>query len=274
MKVLMLLSLGLIATLAAALKFAPAAFHHVLKNETSTAFLYDSGLKRRGDPSEHSDFTLDEIASTCSAPSISHEHVYNNAVGKGRQLASAMIANSNALPNYLSKQGASPWDGELREELQTWGWAEDEAPDRCDFRNPVPDHSRSLGLQKAFASLVDVRGIKGIDPRPSTAGGRTVCHCIYHYNSPAVVNKPDYGQAWPPRNQQQYEVNGRLYMVSFEVLLIWKAYADMLYRSPVPYILLQSIMRSVSSHSLTEDRPSMQQTIYGAEDPQETSSRR
>jgi hypothetical protein len=215
MKVFVLLALGLIATLAAALESASAALRNAF-NKTSAAYLHDVELKTRGDPSEHSDFTLDDIASTCSAPSISGEQVYNNALGKGRQLASAMIANSKVLLNYLTRQSVSPWDGDLRAELQTWGWAEDEAPDRCDFRNPVPDHSRSLGLQKAFASLVDVRGIKGIDPRPSTAGGRTVCHCIYHYNSPAVVNKPDHGQVWPPRNQQQYQVNGRLYTVGSE----------------------------------------------------------
>lgn len=157
---------------------------------------------------------LDDNSSMGSAPSITGEEVYNNALLIGSGLAFAGVADSRYLHNFLPSKATSPWDGELQLELRTWGWVERERPGRCDFRDPAPGRPDSFGLEKAFADLVDTRGIQGLDPKPSNAGGRTVCHHIHHFNSPVVINKPGDGQPWPPVHQQQYNVNGVIFTVS------------------------------------------------------------
>ncbi|KAJ4353617.1 Mitochondrial import inner membrane translocase subunit tim8 [Didymosphaeria variabile] len=206
MKFFVLLAFSLVLLLTTAFESGSGALQHAsLKNNTAR-FRYGTVFEKRGSPSE-SELTLEDIESTCSEPSISNEEVFNDARLKGRQLASGMVANSYFLPHIMP---LSPWDGELRAELQLWGWAETERPEKCDFRNGVG----RLGLETAFANLVDVRGIQGINPRPSNEGSGTVCHLIRHYDSPAVLNRPAAGHPWPPRGQQVYNVNAREYTVT------------------------------------------------------------
>jgi hypothetical protein len=91
----------------------------------------------------------------------------------------------------------SPWDGDLKTQLETWGYSEEEKPDTCDFEYAQFD--------RAFEAL-------GIDTSAVQEGGRNTCYRFRHYNGPKVERNED-GKL-PDKYIQKYKVDGKTYRVS------------------------------------------------------------
>jgi hypothetical protein len=91
----------------------------------------------------------------------------------------------------------SPWDSDLKKQLETWGYSEEERPDTCDFEYKQFD--------RAFEAL-------GIDTSAVVEGGRNTCYKFRHYNGPKVERNED-GKL-PDKYIQRYKVDEKTYRVS------------------------------------------------------------
>ncbi|KAF1915787.1 hypothetical protein BDU57DRAFT_450258 [Ampelomyces quisqualis] len=98
----------------------------------------------------------------------------------------------------------SPWDGDLVEEMKTWGYKdmtdEDDVEEHCDFL---------LGhyLEHAFEAL-------GISTKPAKDGGPNKCYKMVHRDGPAVLKTPPPDERLPDVEKQKYVVNGKEYRVT------------------------------------------------------------
>ncbi|KAF1361444.1 hypothetical protein EJ07DRAFT_164491 [Lizonia empirigonia] len=92
----------------------------------------------------------------------------------------------------------SPWDGDLVQEFQKWGYREIEnhRSNLCDFG---PDEHN---LKRAFTEL-------GIETASSADGGPNHCYYVEHKYAPTVQRPPD--GPWPEPSQQYYVVDGKRY---------------------------------------------------------------
>jgi hypothetical protein len=100
----------------------------------------------------------------------------------------------------------SPWDGEMVQEMMTWGYNDEtetlQGVDSCDF-----DVSSSIGRPL---------DLLGISTESSKDGGPNKCYRLVHRDGPAVIRDSD-GRL-PGFAGQLYEVNGRVYQVSLTFL--------------------------------------------------------
>lgn len=121
---------------------------------------------------------------------------------KGGKLAQAMIKSESQAAPYISPV-RSPWDGDLVEDLQKWGYREIEnhRSNLCDFG--TDQHN----LKRAFTEL-------GIETASSADGGPNYCYYVEHMYGPTVQRPPD--GAWPEPSQQYYVVDGKRYRVSLD----------------------------------------------------------
>lgn len=113
---------------------------------------------------------------------------------RGAKLLFAMTQNPPEAARFLSPL-ASPWDGEMREELAEWGYKDNfKDPDLFDFS----------GIAPYLATL-------GIPITNSLHGGPNHCVSYSHCNSDIVR---DENGDLPPLNEQYYTKDGRKYRVS------------------------------------------------------------
>lgn len=123
------------------------------------------------------------------------------AKSRGAKLIKAMsLNNQDAATSLAWPYIQSQWDGDLKTELKTWGYNDDDkghaqADGSCDF-------TKDLG--QAFKDL-------GIDSRSKGRGGPNQCFYVEHMNGPTVIRDED-GEM-PYEEEQFYEADGKKYRV-------------------------------------------------------------
>lgn len=124
--------------------------------------------------------------------------LWENAVCRGQKLLLGCTLNAEQASQFVTPI-TSPWQGNLFQELQTWGYDDDSGidPDSCNF---VDDDN----LYRALSAL-------GIDPRSYREQGSNVCFSLKHQNGPAVELLPN--KEMPPPEKQTYVVNNIRYRV-------------------------------------------------------------
>lgn len=130
--------------------------------------------------------------------------IWCKAVDKGRLMSEAAILDEMEARALLSwPYVQSPWDGDLREELRTWGYQDDEEThQQADF---MCDFKIMHGMEHTFEQM-------HIDPRSVGDGGPNRCYELRHQDGPAVLRLED-GEL-PFIRDQVYMVDGRTYRVS------------------------------------------------------------
>ncbi|KAH7085991.1 hypothetical protein BKA63DRAFT_400468 [Paraphoma chrysanthemicola] len=121
--------------------------------------------------------------------------VWGRAVCKGERLVAAMQMDHEKLKKTsIVYPVDSHWDGELRVEMEAWGYKDvDEDPEDLDF-----DCQFDLwGFEAALTSL-------GIEPKSAGEGGPNECYRVTHMNGPAVIRGP--GNRMPEPVDQRYRV--------------------------------------------------------------------
>ncbi|KAH9882553.1 hypothetical protein J1614_000789 [Plenodomus biglobosus] len=108
---------------------------------------------------------------------------------------------SSALLSWPYTQ--SPFDGDLKAELRTWGYLDDDtvheqSDAQCDFDS-------WHHVNRAFAAL-------SVDTRSKGMGGENHCFFVRHADGPAVIKGQD-GTVGPPE-EQRYIVDGKTYKIT------------------------------------------------------------
>jgi hypothetical protein len=129
----------------------------------------------------------------------SDDEAWNDARCRGERLLHAMKLTSQDDASKVLQwpYTESPWDGDLKKELETWGYSEEEKSDTCDFEYAQ--------FERAFEAL-------GIDTNAVQEGGRNHCYKFRHYNGPKVERNED--GTLPDKYNQKYKVDGKTYRVS------------------------------------------------------------
>ncbi|KAL6707137.1 hypothetical protein ACN47E_004684 [Coniothyrium glycines] len=131
---------------------------------------------------------------------------FDKAVESGGTLYIAMRSKDSVAqwffkgyPNFAGTV-QSPFDGDLRTELRTWGYKDDDELSKkiekdCDF-------DKYHHMKEAFDEL-------GLDTKAKTDGGPNACFRIDHKDGPAIKRNSD--QSLPGESQQYYDVCGKEY---------------------------------------------------------------
>jgi hypothetical protein len=136
--------------------------------------------------------------------------IWCKAKSKGMQLTKASIMEEEEASRYLEwPYVKSPWEGDLEEELKTWGYQDDpEIHDRIDF---ACDFAEWGDMSNAFKDL-------GWDTRSHNMGGPNHCYHLKHQDGPALLR--DANGDFPTTIKDQiYEVGDTKYHVSRLILL-------------------------------------------------------
>jgi hypothetical protein len=95
----------------------------------------------------------------------------------------------------------SPWDGDMKAELKTWGWHDsDENHNNADYFCNFEEDMGNL-----FKGL-------DVDGRSAQLGGPNHCFFLEHRNGPTVKKNPD--GSLPAEVDQKYDAEGKEYRVS------------------------------------------------------------
>jgi hypothetical protein len=132
-------------------------------------------------------------------PPIGDDADWNAARCRGERLLHVMKLNDQDEASKVLQwpHTQSSWDGDLKNELETWGYSEEEMPDRCDFEYNE--------FSTPFEAL-------NIDPSSVQEGGRNTCYKFRHYNGAKVERNQD--GSLPDKYIQKYKVDGKTYRVS------------------------------------------------------------
>ncbi|KAF2852110.1 hypothetical protein T440DRAFT_393424 [Plenodomus tracheiphilus IPT5] len=130
--------------------------------------------------------------------------LWHRAHCRGTLLLHAMPLSESASSTLLSwPYTQSPFDGDLKRELRTWGYTDDDALHEqsdayCDF-----EAWHHVG--RAFGEL-------GVDTRSKGMGGPNWCWFLKHEGGPSVVRGE--GGELPEVREQRYMVGGREYKIT------------------------------------------------------------
>ncbi|CAN9224458.1 unnamed protein product [Alternaria sp. RS040] len=91
----------------------------------------------------------------------------------------------------------SPWDGDMKHELATWGYKEDVSD---------PDGECEIGALQPMLDELKLSKVNNLH------GGPNHCFSVFHADSD-IVEKDPQGRM-PPRKKQYYTANGRRYRVT------------------------------------------------------------
>lgn len=133
------------------------------------------------------------------------DETWQNAQCRGAKLLAAMTASEEKQRNILQwPYIQSPWDGDLHQELETWGYKDNaqlhkNADIFCDFSGTFHE------LGTGFNAM-------GIDPKSAEFGGPNTCFHVEHQNGPAVKKRKEDGTMPEPKDQR-YHVGDREYRV-------------------------------------------------------------
>jgi hypothetical protein len=162
--------------------------------------------KNDSDPEDPWTLDPDDEEEDSSAPTLTPEQqeaIWCKAKSRGVKLIKAMMMNDAEAQTMLSwPYIQSPWDGDLRTDLRTWGYNDNdekhqEVDDQCDF-------DKTHEMSAAFSALK-------VDARSAGQGGPNHCFYTEHMNGPTVIRDED-GDL-PFEEDQHYIVNGRDYQV-------------------------------------------------------------
>lgn len=136
---------------------------------------------------------------------------YDQAAELGGKIYTAMRTKDSVarwlFKNYphFTETVQSPYDGDLRAELRTWGYQDDEELSKkiekeCDF-------DKYHHMKPVFDEL-------GLDTKAKMDGGPNECFRIDHMNGPAIKRNPD--GTLPGESKQFYDVCGKEYQARFK----------------------------------------------------------
>lgn len=149
------------------------------------------------------------------ATSGNGDTAWDKAVDIGRTLYFAMKSKDSIaaffFKNYPQFAGTvqSPWDGDLREELKSWGYN-----DNDELSNTIKndcDFEKYHNIKRAFDEL-------GLDTKAAADGGPNHCLRVDHSNGPIVKRNED--GTLPLETKQVYENCGKEYRVSQTICFI------------------------------------------------------
>ncbi|KAH7091636.1 hypothetical protein FB567DRAFT_436058 [Paraphoma chrysanthemicola] len=129
------------------------------------------------------------------------KEAWEKAVCRGGKLHMAMCSDSTKAATFLQPVN-SPWDGDLINELEKWGYSDNSEfieEDDCNF------DSEDQPLGRAFDEL-------DIDPEPSERDGPNHCFELIHADGPKVKRLPN--NQMPKPVDQRYEVDGNEYRIT------------------------------------------------------------
>lgn len=132
-----------------------------------------------------------------------YDKMWNDALCRGERLLHAMT------PGELDAAWAlgwpylqSPWDGDLKHELETWGWLDSDENHRnadyfCNFGEEMGGLFRGLN----------------VDGRSAEIGGPNHCFYLEHRNGPTVKKNGD--GSLPAEEDQKYDAESKEYRVGY-----------------------------------------------------------
>ena len=133
-----------------------------------------------------------------------HDNVkmWNDALCRGDALLHAMtLSELDAAWAIGWPHLQSPWDGDMKTELKTWGWHDsDENHNNADYFCNFEDDMGSL-----------FKGLR-VDGRSAQLGGPNHYFFLEHRNGPTAKKKPD--GSLPAEIGQKYDAEGKEYRVS------------------------------------------------------------
>ncbi|KAJ8106913.1 hypothetical protein OPT61_g9226 [Boeremia exigua] len=144
------------------------------------------------------------------------EAIWCKAKSRGYQLMQAMRLDDEEAATTLDwPYTQSPWDGDLRDELEKWGYKDDfeddeEIDKQCDF-------DKTHEMADAFKDL-------GVDPRSKGQGGSNQCFYVEHMNGPTVFRGIDGETPFP--EDQNYRADDKILKVTQAYLKIGINAAD------------------------------------------------
>lgn len=136
------------------------------------------------------------------------EDIWCKAKSKGMSLTQASILNELEARGYLEwPYVKSPWDGDLKKELKTWGYLDNDEDHKaydhtCDF-------AEFHEMPNAFVGL-------NIDTRSFGMGGSNRCYHLKHGDGPAV--RDEWGNFPRSVKDQIYKVGDKEYRVCHELV--------------------------------------------------------
>ena len=162
-----------------------------VKRETPECRWHRRSLNARDD-SDDSDSEDD----FCFGLQPADDALWHAAKCKGAKLLFGTTQNAPEAARFVNPIN-SPWDGEMRHELAEWGW-----------KDGVSDPDTECNVDFLKTILGYLRTTTG----SHLYGGPNYCFSVKHCDSDAILK--DENGNMPPRNDQYYDYNGRLYRVS------------------------------------------------------------
>ncbi|KAG9204157.1 hypothetical protein G6514_001795 [Epicoccum nigrum] len=131
-----------------------------------------------------------------------NEWKWNDALCRGDALVHAMTLSGHEAALALNwPHLQSPWNGDIKAELKTWGWLD------SDENHNNADTFCNFG--KDMGNLL--QGLK-VDGRSAQMGGPNHCFFLEHRNGSTVKRNPD--GSLPAEVDQKYDAEGREYRVT------------------------------------------------------------
>jgi hypothetical protein len=132
-----------------------------------------------------------------------YEKMWNDALCRGERLLHAMtLGELDAAWALGWPYLQSSWDGDMKNELKTWGWLDTDDNHKnsdyfCNFEEEMSNMFKGLN----------------IDGRSAEMGGPNHCFYIEHKNGPTVKKNSD--GSLPAEVDQKYDVQSKEYRVSY-----------------------------------------------------------
>ncbi|KAF9699865.1 hypothetical protein EKO04_002094 [Ascochyta lentis] len=131
-----------------------------------------------------------------------YEKMWNDALCRGDRLLHAMtLGELDAAWALGWPYLPSPWDGDLKTELKTWGW--------LDTDNNHNNADYFCNFEESMGSMFKALGIDG---KSAELGGPNHCFYLEHKNGPTVKKNVD--GTLPEEADQTYEAEGNEYRVT------------------------------------------------------------
>lgn len=131
-----------------------------------------------------------------------YDKMWNDALCRGERLLHAMtLGELDAAWALGWPYLQSPWDGDLKDEMEKWGWLDTDKNHKnadyfCNFEEDMSNMCKALN----------------IDGRSAEMGGPNHCFFVEHKNGPTVKKNED--GSLPAEVDQKYDAEGKEYRVS------------------------------------------------------------
>ncbi|KAF1932409.1 uncharacterized protein M421DRAFT_403266 [Didymella exigua CBS 183.55] len=131
-----------------------------------------------------------------------YDKIWNDALCRGERLLHAMtLGELDAAWTLGWPYLQSPWDGDLKNELRTWGWLDtDENHKNADY---------FCNFEEEMGNMF--KGLK-VNGKSAEMGGPNHCFYIEHKNGPTVKTNSD--GSLPAEAEQKYDADNKEYRVT------------------------------------------------------------